>query len=124
MIDKAGAALDMLRELASGSLDTTRFTADARWWAVTGQTFPLAEFLSILGMLHARTIGGIVIDTSLVIADGDHVVIEGTSDVPLVGGGVYANRYLFLIRFRGDLIEEVREYNDNAHVVEAFGLAS
>jgi ketosteroid isomerase-like protein len=122
MTDNATTALDMLKELATGSLDKARFTPDANWWAVTGESFPLDTFLEILAVLHAKTIGGIAIDTGLVMADGDFVVIEGTSNVPLIGGGFYANRYLFLIHFRGSAIREVREYNDHAHVVEAFGL--
>ncbi|HEX7742988.1 MAG TPA: nuclear transport factor 2 family protein [Sphingobium sp.] len=115
-------ALAMLRELATGTLTRANFTLDARWWAVTGQSFPLAQFLEILAMLHQQTVGGIVIDTGLVIDKDDAVVIEATSNVPLVDGGRYANRYLFLIHFDGGLIREVREYNDSAHVAEAFHL--
>lgn len=122
MADNARTALVMLGELASGSLDRARFTPDASWWAVSGQSYPLEDFLAILTVLHQRTIGGIVIETGLVIADGDHVVIEGTSDVPLTDGKRYANRYLFLIHFRDGLIREVKEYNDSAHLHEAFGL--
>lgn len=118
----AASAIAVLRELAAGSLSRTRFTPDATWWAVTGQHFPLEEFLAILAVLHDQTVGGIVIDIGLVIDNGAQVVIEATSDVPLVGGGRYANRYLFLIHFRDGLIREVREYNDSAHVAAAFGL--
>lgn len=115
-------ALKMLGDLASGTLDTADFTADASWWSVTGQSFSLAQFLDILAMLHEQTVGGIAVDTGLVIDNGDQVVIEATSNVPLVNGGRYANRYLFLIHFAGGLIREVREYNDSAHVAEAFSL--
>ena len=119
----AAAALATLAQLATGTLSRERFTSDATWWSVTGTTFPLDDFLAILGELHQQTIGGIVLDTGLVIEQGDAVVIEATSDVPLVGGGRYANRYLFLIHFRACLIRQVREYNDSAHVNAAFGLA-
>jgi ketosteroid isomerase-like protein len=120
--DNATRALAMLRELASGALDRERFTADASWWSNSGQSFSLDAFLEILAHLHGATIGGIVIDTGLIIADGDAVMIEATSDVPLVDGGRYANRYLFLIHFRDGRIREVREYNDTAHLKEAFKL--
>ncbi|WP_218647463.1 nuclear transport factor 2 family protein [Sphingobium lactosutens] len=115
-------ALGVLRELASGAIDKSSFTPDATWWSVTGQHFPMEQFLAILAMLHERTIGGIVIDTGLVIDNGEQVVVEATSDVPLVDGGRYANRYLFLIHFRDGLIREVREYNDSAHLMAAFKL--
>jgi ketosteroid isomerase-like protein len=122
MGDNASSALAMLGELASGTLDRSRFAPDASWWAVTGQRFALSDFLAILAVLHEQTIGGIVIETGLVIAQGEHVVVEGVSDVPLTNGGRYANRYLFLISFVGGLIREVREYNDSAHVAAAFDL--
>lgn len=115
-------ALGVLRDVAGGAVDRSSFAPDARWWSVTGQSFSIKEFLAILSMLHARTIGGIVIDTGLVIDNGDQVIVEGTSDVPLIDGGRYANRYLFLIHFHDGLIREVREYNDSAHLAAVFKL--
>jgi len=117
-------ALGMLAELATGQLNRSRFVEDASWWSNMGQSFSLDAFQGLLDMLHAATIGGLVTQAGQIIAQDDLVVIEATSDVPLVSGGRYANRYLFLIHFDGGLIRQVREYNDTAHVIQSFGLGS
>lgn len=60
----------------------------------------------------------------LVIAQGDSVMVEATSHAVLANGRVYHNRYIFLFHFTGDLIREVREYSDSAHVNATFDLGN
>lgn len=122
--DKKQTALAILEQLKTGAFDETLFTPDAHWWANTGHSFPLAQFVQIIGALAATTVDGIKIDPGLVLEDGDHVVVEATSNIPLVDGKVYANRYLFLFVFADGLVREVKEYNDTAHVAESFDLAA
>jgi uncharacterized protein len=51
-----------------------------------------------------------------VIAEGDSVAIQAESEAITNKGRKYANRYHFYIRFAGDKIALVREYNDTDHV--------
>lgn len=113
-------AVEILAQLATGTLDKALFTPDACWWGNTGQTFPLDDFLELLAVLHAATVNGIKIDTGLVIQEGDIVIVEATSHIPLTNGGLYSNRYLFLFRFEDARVREVKEYNDTAHLKECF----
>ena len=55
-----------------------------------------------------------------VIADGPHVAIQAESDTVAGNGKKYANRYHFYLRFEGDKIAQLREYNDVNHVREVF----
>ncbi len=55
-----------------------------------------------------------------VIAEGPHVAIQCESDTTAGNGKKYANRYHFYLRFDGDRIAQVREYNDTNHVREVF----
>ncbi|MGA6970922.1 MAG: nuclear transport factor 2 family protein [Candidatus Binatus sp.] len=51
-----------------------------------------------------------------VIAEGNAVAIQAESEAITNKGRKYANRYHFYIRFAGDKIALVREYNDTDHV--------
>jgi ketosteroid isomerase-like protein len=117
-------ALEVVAQLATGMLDRALFTDDATWWSNTGQTFSLEEFLGILAALHPATVSGIKIDTGLVVENDDTVIVEATSNVPLVNGAVYSNRYIFLVHFSAGRIREVKEYNDTAHLQECFAFLS
>ncbi len=63
---------------------------------------------------------GLNIKIHTVIAEGPHVAIQCESDTIASNGKKYANRYHFYIRFDGDRIAQVREYNDTNHVREVF----
>jgi ketosteroid isomerase-like protein len=55
-----------------------------------------------------------------VVAEGPHVAIQAESDTVAGNGRKYANRYHFYFLFDGDLIAQVREYNDVNLVREVF----
>ncbi len=116
------SALALLASLRSGALDPARLTADFSWWWNRDLAFPLAAFNDVLGGLHATTVSGVAVSPGLVLAEGETVMIEATSHAPLKDGRIYANRYVFVIHFTGELIREVREYSDTALVIEMFGL--
>ena len=46
--------------------------------------------------------------------DGAAVRVRNVGDFP--GGGVYDNEYVFLYRFSGDKISEMREFTDTAYI--------
>lgn len=53
-----------------------------------------------------------------VLADGERVAAECSSDARLADGRTYANRYVFLFEFAGDRIKSVKEYNDSHYAKE------
>ncbi|MFN3817689.1 nuclear transport factor 2 family protein [Blastomonas sp.] len=116
------SALAVLAAIAKGSVAAGSFTPDARWWWNGGMDFPVAEFDSLLGQLHAQMVKGIVIVPGLVIQQPGTVMIEATTESPLKDGRIYSNRYVFLFHFDGNRIREVREYSDSAHVLATFDL--
>ncbi len=63
---------------------------------------------------------GLNIKFHTVIAEGPHVAIQCESDTVAANGKKYANRYHFYLRFEGDKIAQVCEYNDVNHVREVF----
>lgn len=53
----------------------------------------------------------------LVLADGEHVVVEVTGNGPTKRGGNYNNHYLFLYRVIAGKIVEAREFLDSAKYI-------
>ncbi len=117
-------ALALLTSIGTGSVAGMPFTEDASWWSNADLAFPIETFEALLGRLHSETVAGIHVTPGLVIEQGDHMVVEATSESQLRKGGRYANRYLFLIHFSGDKIREVREYSDTAHAFASFDLGA
>lgn len=70
--------------------------------------------------LKAMFPNGLNMKFHTVIAEGPHVAIQAESDTLAANGRKYANRYHFYIKFEGDKIVQVREYNDVNHVREVF----
>ena len=119
---KQREALEILAAIGTGTIPMRYFTDDARWWWNGGLDLTVAAFLDILAQLHEQMVDGVRVTPGLVIVQGDHVMIEAISDSPLKDGRRYNNRYIFLFRFAGDRVEEVREYSDSAHVLATFNL--
>jgi uncharacterized protein len=61
---------------------------------------------------------GLKIET--IICEGDRCAIQAQSNTVAANGKKYNNLYHFDIRFDGDKIAEVREYNDTNHAREVF----
>lgn len=70
--------------------------------------------------LNAAFPNGLNLKFHTVIAEGPHVAIQAESDTIVANGKHYNNRYHFYVRFEGDRIAQVREYNDTEHVREVF----
>ncbi|HEY6395377.1 MAG TPA: nuclear transport factor 2 family protein [Candidatus Binataceae bacterium] len=72
------------------------------------------------GTLRAMFPNGLNLKFHTVVAEGPHVAVQAESDTVAGNGKKYANRYHFYLRFEGDKIAQVREYNDVNHVREVF----
>ena len=51
---------------------------------------------------------------TLILADGDWVMVEARGDMETTEGQTYDNHYCLLYRLRGGKIVEIREYQDSA----------
>jgi ketosteroid isomerase-like protein len=71
-------------------------------------------------MLKQMFPNGLNLKFHTVIAEGNQVAIQAESDTTAGNGKKYANRYHFYLRFDGDKIGQIREYNDTNHVREVF----
>lgn len=75
----------------------------------------------LMGPLFARFTGPYRNFADLVLADGDHVVVEARGDAETVDGKHYANSYCFVFRMAEGRIVEVREYMDTRLADEVLG---
>jgi uncharacterized protein len=128
MKDHMLAALDALARA-----DSAPFLAlfdDDIVWTISGttpwsRTFTgRADVLAIFRALAARIDGPYRMRAHRVIADGEHVVVEGRGDNLLRTGQRYDNTYCWVCRFRGDRLVELVEYMDTALVERVFGGAA
>ena len=71
-------------------------------------------------IIKAMMPGGLGLKIETVICEGDRCAVQAESNTTASNGKKYNNRYHFDIRFDGDKIAEVREYNDTNHAREVF----
>jgi ketosteroid isomerase-like protein len=98
---------------------------DATWW-VNGKPhlFPFAglktkaEMRSVFNELFASFEGGLRMELTSSIGEGDVVAVEASSHGVTKGGKHYENEYHMLFRLRHMKIVEVREYTDPMHAVD------
>jgi len=76
--------------------------------------------LNLAKMIKAMMPGGLGLKIETIICEGDRCAIQAESNTVAANGKKYNNRYHFDIRFDGDKIAEVREYNDTNHAREVF----
>ena len=76
--------------------------------------------LNLAKIIKAMMPGGLGLKIETVICEGDRCAIQAESNTVAANGKKYNNRYHFDIRFDGDKIAEVREYNDTNHAREVF----
>ena len=71
-------------------------------------------------IIKAMMPGGLGLKIETIICEGNRCAIQAESNTVAANGKKYNNRYHFDIRFDGDKIAEVREYNDTNHAREVF----
>ncbi|MGB8683238.1 MAG: nuclear transport factor 2 family protein [Candidatus Binatus sp.] len=71
-------------------------------------------------IIKAMMPGGLGLKIETIICEGDRCAVQAESNTVAANGKKYNNRYHFDIRFDGDKIAEVREYNDTNHAREVF----
>jgi hypothetical protein len=97
--------------------------ADDFVWRIIGSTAWSGEYVGkaevrerLLKPLYAQFIAPSRITPTLILADGDHVVVECHGDATTVAGERYANTYCLVIRMAAGQLHEITEYMDTALV--------
>lgn len=135
MIDPRAAVRRLYAAYASG--DATQISdalhPDARWIAPPGNatqvaigqgrgdeaglpdgsnTLDRAAIAEFMAGDFRRLFGDVVNEVRLMIADGDHVVLESRLSATLPGGSRYVLDYCFIHRVADERVIEIREYMD------------
>jgi ketosteroid isomerase-like protein len=76
--------------------------------------------LNLAKIIKAMMPSGLGLKIETIICEGDRCAIQAESNTVAANGKKYNNLYHFDIRFDGDKIAEVREYNDTNHAREVF----
>ena len=71
-------------------------------------------------IIKAMMPGGLGLKIETIICEGNRCAVQAESNTVAANGKKYNNLYHFDIRFDGDKIAEVREYNDTNHAREVF----
>ena len=62
---------------------------------------------------HAQLEGKLTNTPTLILADGDHVVVESKGNATMKSGEPYCQNYCMVLRMEGGKIMEMREYFDS-----------
>lgn len=128
MIDGKKLVMDVMAALADGDdrpfLDAMH--NDMKWtWMGSGElsrTFDGKE--SVLHELWKSVKTDIAqpfrVTATLILAEGDHVVVEGVGNNKTPNGKEYNNRYCWVMKISGGKIVELKEYMDTDLVRRTF----
>jgi ketosteroid isomerase-like protein len=82
--------------------------------SAAGTTYGRAEYLGFLGAVREMTQSGMNLAVELMVEEGDHVAVFGTSDAASPSGWRYRNAYCWHLVFRGEQVSRMREFYDTA----------
>jgi len=98
-------------------------TDDATWWiagelegGVGAGEHTKEQIGRLLVHMGRRLTSGLRMTVHGLVAEGDRVAAEVSSNGELTNGKVYRNQYHFLVRLSAGRITAVREYLDTKHV--------
>jgi ketosteroid isomerase-like protein len=96
---------------------------DFKYWL--GGNMPASGWSDLAGFLGTtKVLGDVVAGPETmkigdVVAEGDRVMIEAESDMPLVNGGRYNNYYVMAMRVLDGKVVEFKEFADTLHTYQA-----
>jgi len=82
---------------------------------------PDADFLAAAGGFPSQAMGPTFLSYGPMVAEGDVVFEEWESHIFGKDGTLYNNQYCWRLRFEGDTVVDMREYNDTHHAALIFG---
>jgi ketosteroid isomerase-like protein len=80
-----------------------------------------ADFEVRAGGFPSQALGPTVLSYGPMLAEGSYVVEEWESLMYGANGALYNNQYLWILRFEGDQVVDMHEYNDSQHAALTFG---
>lgn len=95
---------------------------DASWWVPGDLPFSgsktKAEYLQIVAGIQSGFPDGLALAVTSMIAEGNKVAAEVSSNGNHVNGRKYTNKYHFLITVDGGQFSEIKEYMDTLHLFQ------
>ena len=95
---------------------------DVSWWVPGDLPFSgtktKAEYLQVVGSIQRGFPGGLRLEPTSMIAEGDKVAVEVESKGRHANGRDYANKYHFLMTLEDGKITAVKEYMDTLHLYQ------
>jgi ketosteroid isomerase-like protein len=119
--NKAMAAAIVRDAIASGRIERTAFTEDARWQLVGSLDLPIDAYIEEMRRVAETQFSGPGrIDIRRVVAENDLVVVEAEVCFTLKDRREYKNTYCCVISFSGERVCQVKCYYDTAHAHRIF----
>jgi uncharacterized protein len=96
---------------------------DFQYWV--GGNMPVSGWHDLPGFIYTQQVLGDVVagpptmKLGEVVAEGDRVMIEAESEIPLSNGGLYNNYYVMALRVNDGKVIELKEFADTLHTYQA-----
>jgi ketosteroid isomerase-like protein len=118
--ERKALAIKLIRSAATPTLATDLVTPDIRWWVPGAGTMKLSRFERVLSEFGRMWASPGEVDLIGITGEGTRIALETETRIPLTDGRTYHNSYHILVKFRGDKIRQVREYNDSGYFRKFF----
>ena len=113
---------DFFERFSEGETDAAfeMVSDDVRWWVPGDLPFSgtktKAEYLQVVAAIQTGFPGGLQLNPTSMIAEGNKVAVEVASYGDHVSGKTYTNAYHFLITVEDHKLVDVKEYMDTLHL--------
>ena len=115
---------DFFEQFSAGRIDEafSMVSDDVRWWVPGDLPFSgtksKSEYLEVVGAIQNGFPGGLELNATSMLAEGNKVAVEVASYGEHANGKTYKNQYHFLITIEESKIVDVKEYMDTLHLYQ------
>lgn len=115
---------EFFEHFSAGEIDEafSRVSDDVSWWVPGDLPFSgtksKSEYLQVVGAIQQGFPGGLQLDATAMIAEGNRVAVEVASYGEHTNGKTYTNKYHFLMTLEKGKIVDVKEYMDTLHLYQ------
>ena len=113
---------DFFERFSEGEIDAAfeMVSDDVGWWVPGDLPFSgtktKTEYLQVVAAIQTGFPGGLQLNPTSMIAEGNKVAVEVASYGDHVSGKTYTNKYHFLITIKDHKLVDVKEYMDTLHL--------
>ncbi len=113
---------DFFERFSEGEIDAAfeMVSDDVDWWVPGDLPFSgtktKTEYLQVVAAIQTGFPGGLQLNPTSMIAEGNKVAVEVASYGDHVSGKTYTNKYHFLIVIKDHKLVDVKEYMDTLHL--------